>query len=58
MKKKWLSIVVIVIIAMGCEKEIDFNLDESAPKLVVEAIIENGQPPVVIIYQSLNYFYS
>jgi hypothetical protein len=56
MKKKWLSIVVIVVIAMGCEKEIDFNLDESAPKLVVEAIIENGQPPVVILSQSLNYF--
>ncbi|RYY86853.1 MAG: DUF4249 domain-containing protein [Chitinophagaceae bacterium] len=40
----------------GCEKDIDFPLDEVAPKLVVEATIENGQPPLVILSRSLGFF--
>lgn len=56
MKIQWILLLIVSIIAGGCEKEIDFNLDESDPRLVVEATIENGQPPVVILSQSLNYF--
>lgn len=41
---------------VGCEKAINFKLEESEPKLVVEAIIENGLPPTVILTKSLNYF--
>ena len=44
------------MIITGCEKAIDFTLENSEPKLVVEATIENGQPPIVILSQSLNYF--
>lgn len=33
-----------------------FDLTESAPKLVVEATIENDQAPIVILSKSLNYF--
>ena len=40
----------------SCEKGITFKLDESPPKLVVEATIENGQPPLVFLSQSLDYF--
>lgn len=40
----------------GCEKAVDFELDETADKLVVEATIENGTPPVVVLTKSLNYF--
>ena len=56
--KHWcvLLLAVVSIIAAGCEKKIDFHLDEPGPKLVVEATIENGQPPVVILSRSLNYF--
>lgn len=40
----------------ACEKSVSFKLDEVAPKLVVEATIENGQPPLVYLSRSLNYF--
>ena len=40
----------------GCEKDIDIELKEEGPKLVVEATIENGQPPFVVLTSSLNYF--
>lgn len=40
----------------SCEKSVSFKLDEVAPKLVVEASIENGQAPVVYLSKSLNYF--
>lgn len=40
----------------GCERSVDFRLDETEPKLVVEATIENGQPPVVTLSRSLSFF--
>ena len=40
----------------ACEKSASFKLDEAAPKLVVEATIENGQPAVVYLSKSLGYF--
>ncbi|MFZ9387958.1 MAG: DUF4249 domain-containing protein [Chitinophagaceae bacterium] len=40
----------------ACEKTVDFKLDETAPKLVVEATIENGQPPVVSLSSSIGFF--
>jgi hypothetical protein len=54
--KKWSIIVIISLIITGCEKAIDFTLENSDPKLVVEATIENGQAPIVVLSQSLNYF--
>jgi len=53
--KNWLVFVLSIII-IGCEKSVDFNLENSESRLVVEATIENGQPPLVILSQSLNYF--
>ena len=53
--KNWLVFVLSIII-IGCEKSVDFNLENSETRLVVEATIENGQPPLVILSQSLNYF--
>lgn len=46
----------LALFLFGCEKNIDFNLKNSANKLVVEATIENGQPPVVILTKSVGYF--
>jgi hypothetical protein len=40
----------------SCEKAIEFKLDEVTPKLVVEATIENGQPPLVYLSRSLGFF--
>lgn len=56
--KKWPIGIIISIIITGCEKAIDFTLDSPEPRLVVEATIENGQPPIVVLSQSLNYFSS
>jgi hypothetical protein len=42
----------------SCERAVDFNINEVEPKLVVEATIENGQPPVVSLSRSLGYFSS
>jgi hypothetical protein len=51
-----LRYLVLLIVLSSCEKNIDFNLDESEEKVVIEATIENGQPPFVVITRSLNYF--
>ena len=40
----------------SCEKAINFKLDTTVPSLVVEATIENGQPPVVMLSSSFSYF--
>jgi Domain of unknown function (DUF4249) len=40
----------------SCEKGVTFDLEESQPKLVVEATIETNQPPIVILTKSQNYF--
>ena len=41
---------------LSCEKKIDFKLKDEDPKLVVEATIENGQPPIAILTKSVGYF--
>ena len=54
--KNWLGFLLVLLAATGCEKTVDFDLNENEPKLVVEATIENGQAPMVVLSQSLNYF--
>jgi len=49
-------LAVIVVCASSCEKTISFTPDNAEPTVVVEATIEDGQPPVVILSRSLNYF--
>ncbi|MEO6549600.1 MAG: DUF4249 domain-containing protein [Ferruginibacter sp.] len=49
-------IVFCLIIFSGCEKNIDFDLKNAEDVLVVDANIENGRPPVVILTHSLNFF--
>ena len=48
--------LMILITLTGCEKKIDFKLNEQEPKLVVEASIENGQAPRVTVTKSIGYF--
>jgi hypothetical protein len=49
-----LSMLLTGLIA--CEKKIDIKLDQTAPKLVVEATIENGQFPIVFLSKSFDFF--
>lgn len=46
----------LLLLLLGCEKKIDFNLKDADQLLTVDASIENGQDPVVILTKSLNYF--
>lgn len=41
---------------VSCEKEITIRLDQPPASLVVDASIENGQPPVVFLSRSMSYF--
>jgi Domain of unknown function (DUF4249) len=54
--KKLVPIVTFCILLISCERKVDFKLDDVTPKLVVEATIENGQPPVVYLTKSQAYF--
>ena len=56
MKKILIGGLLSLGLLMGCEKAVDFELDETPDKLVVEAAIENGEAPVVVLSKSLNYF--
>lgn len=52
------SIVALfcIICLLSCEKNIDFKLKAAPGVLVVDANIENDQPPVVILSKSFDYF--
>ena len=54
--KKLVPILAFCILLISCERKVDFKLDDVTPKLVVEATIENGQPPVVYLTKSQTYF--
>lgn len=54
--KQWIFLVSLASLFFSCEKAVKFDLDPTTPSLVVEATIENGQPPVVILSNSFEYF--
>lgn len=41
---------------LSCEKDIDIDLKESEPRLVVDGSIENGTAPFITLNWSLDYF--
>jgi hypothetical protein len=55
MNKIWNAIFVLVFFT-ACEKDINFDLKNAEDVLVVDAIIENGRPPEVILTKSLDFF--
>jgi hypothetical protein len=54
--KRWSILVTGFCLLAACEKTITIEPEQQVPKLVVEAQIENGQPPAVALSRSLNYF--
>jgi len=54
--KRLIAALLTIFAFAGCEKNIDFNLDDAAPILSVDAQIENGRPPLVILTKSFSYF--
>ncbi len=55
-KKVILFLACLSLCIWSCEKEVEFNLEDSEPKLVVEGSIEEGLPPIVILTKSLGFF--
>ncbi len=54
--KQLFFLSICSIYLCSCEKDIDFELKDAADVLVVDAQIENGQAPVVILSKSLDYY--
>jgi hypothetical protein len=57
MKSKYLYFSFIILF-FSCERTIDLKVNHQSSKLVVDASIENGQAPIVVLSSSLNYFSS
>ena len=55
MKKLFCTLAAACLLS-SCEKSVSFDLENAAPQVVVEATIENGQPPLVTLSKSFNYF--
>jgi hypothetical protein len=53
--KKWMLLCSLAAF-YSCEKDINFNLKESEPVLTVDAQVENGRAPLVILSRSFSYF--
>jgi len=45
-----------LVLIIGCEKNINFDLKNAEEVLVVDANIESGRPPLVVLTHSLNFF--
>jgi hypothetical protein len=46
----------LILLMTGCERDIEFKLDDASAKLVVEATIENDRPPLVVLTRSVGFF--
>ena len=53
---RFLYLAILLLTIYSCEKRIDFTPETQDPKLVVEAVIENSQHPVVYLTRSLDFF--
>ncbi|MBC7830009.1 MAG: DUF4249 domain-containing protein [Chitinophagaceae bacterium] len=51
-----IALIILMEFITGCEKSISFTPNNAEPLVVVEATIENGEAPLVILTKSLNYF--
>src|SRR5476649_102644 len=58
---KYLSVVSIIALVLSlaaCQKEVHIDLGSTAPQMVVQGQIENGQPPFVILNNTIGFFSS
>lgn len=56
LSKPYLLFLIPGILFYSCTKEIDLELPEYEPKLVVEGTIEEGLPPIVFLTKSQAFF--
>jgi hypothetical protein len=53
---KQLAGFILILGLISCERTIDPKLINQEPKLVVDAQVEEGQPPLVVLTKSVGYF--
>ncbi|MEO6289573.1 MAG: DUF4249 domain-containing protein, partial [Ginsengibacter sp.] len=53
---KMFLLLFYTLFLISCEKNIRFDLKAVPDLLVVDASIENGQPPVVVLSKSFDYY--
>ncbi|MDQ6845717.1 MAG: DUF4249 domain-containing protein, partial [Bacteroidota bacterium] len=53
---KIIFLFFLALLLISCEKNINFNLKEVPSILVVDASIENGKAPVIVLSKSFDYF--
>lgn len=53
--KNWMAVFILLCL-YSCEKNINFDLKQSEPVLVVDAEIENAKAPIVMLSKSLSFF--
>ncbi len=51
-----LALFAVVFCISACEKNIQIQLQEQQPALVVDASIENDRPPVVLLSKSIDFY--
>ncbi|MBV9962999.1 MAG: DUF4249 domain-containing protein [Parafilimonas sp.] len=56
MRRNHIYYCFILSFFFSCERTIDLKVNNQPAKLVVDASIENNQPPLVVLSSSLNYF--
>lgn len=54
--KRIFFFIATAFLLTACEKSVNFKLNDASNQLVVEATIENDQPPVVTLSNSFSYF--
>jgi hypothetical protein len=52
----FLLVFAVVLALASCEKDVNFDLKDAPQVLVVDAQIENGQAPTVVLTKSLDFF--
>lgn len=52
----WIVFSFFPLAFVGCQQEIEVDLPDYEPKMVVEGTIENGKPAMVILSKSIPYF--
>ena len=50
------SLLILFLFVIGCTKPIDFELPTTEQTIILEATVESGLPPRVVLTNSQGYF--
>jgi hypothetical protein len=55
LRKLW-HIVLLAVLFTSCEKDIEIDVPESEPEIVIEGTIESGSNPIVLVSRTRGFF--